>query len=152
MTTYDEATRAAWLAQSCWLGADAALAGASWLILSSEQARSVLDDIDPLVLDDIREPNLSGEWADDLTPELLAEQVGLTRDEVMFCPDDDQIVSELADAWEEGRDLVWSDAVQAVALRTLGDVEAALRVEQAIEVTTTELRLHSEHLEQGVRR
>lgn len=147
MTTYDEATQAAWLAQSKWLGADAALAAATWLTLSVEQARSVLDDIDPAVLDDINEPNLSGEFADELTPDLLADEVGLTRDELTICPEGDELVEAIATAWEEGRDLVWSNAVQAYALRLLGDIPAALRVEQANEATVTELRLHSEHLE-----
>jgi hypothetical protein len=130
----------AWIAQSRYLGADAALAAASWLILSDQQARSILDDIDPLVLDDLGEPNLSGEWADDLTPELLAEEVGLTRDEVTFCPDGADVVAELATVWEQGRDLVWWDAVQATALRTLGDIPRALEVESRNERKLDELR------------
>src|SRR5687767_10936452 len=105
--TYDGATRLAWLAQSKWLGADAALAAASWLMLSVDQAKSVLEDIDPAVLDEINEPNLSGEWADSLTPALLAEELGLTRDELTVCAEGDEAINELATAWEEGRDLVW---------------------------------------------
>lgn len=136
MTT-TEATRAAYLARSRWLGVDAALSAASWLVLSETQARSILDDTDPVVLDAIAEPNLSGEWADDLIPDLLAEEVGLTRDGLHIACD--ELVNEIADAWEDGRDLVWWDAVQAVALRILGDIPAALRIEAASEATVKAL-------------
>lgn len=123
------------LAHARYLGADAALAAASWLILSETQARSILDDIDPEVVDAIGEPNLSGEWADDPTPGNLYYEVTGETD-----PGDGDLVAELCDAWEEGRDLVWADALQAVALRTLGDVIRALDVEQRNEHNIKVLR------------
>lgn len=134
----DERQADAYRAQARYLGADAAMAAASWLLLSLSQARSVLDDIDPMVLDAIAEPNLSGEWADDLTPDLLAEEVSRDVDgRNVSCT---ELVNDIAEAWEEGRDLVWWDAVQGVALRTLGDIPAALRIEDANERTTERLR------------
>jgi hypothetical protein len=143
MATTD-ATRTGMLAQSRWLGADAALTAVSWVIMSGSDAASLLGDADPAAMDRYREPDLSGEFADDLTPDSLAEQVGLTRDELCICPDEAELRDALADAWEEGRDLVWGNALQAVALRILGHVDQAARVETDAERTVERLRVESE--------
>jgi hypothetical protein len=132
MTTTDDATRAAYVAQSEWLGASAAQQAASWLVLSVAQARAILNrDTCNDAVSDLPAPSLSGEWADDLTPDLLAQEVGLTREHLTVCADD--FVDELTDAWEQGRDLVWWDAVRAVALRLTGEIAAALRLEDVID-------------------
>lgn len=127
-----EATEAQ-LAQARYLGADAALAAASWVTMDEADARSILEDVDPEVMDRYPEPNLSGEWADDPTPTSLAREVG-------YDGDDQDHEQAIADAWEAGRDEVWSDALQGVALRLLGDVVRALDVEQRNERTVNALR------------
>lgn len=134
-----DATRAGMLAQARWLGADAALTATSWLVMSVSDAKAILSDIDPEVVDRYPEPNLSGEFADDLTPELLAIEVGLTHDRSTIAPEGEELREAIATAWEEGRDLVWSSAVQAVALRILGHVDQAMTIETANERTVARL-------------
>ena len=126
--------------QARYLGADAAMAAASWIDgMSETDARSVLDDVDPAVLDNYREPNLSGEFAGDPTPDSLAlELTGLS-----FASDRAEVADVIADAWESGRDEVWGDALQAHALRTLGRVDAALHVERQLELAVERLRLEA---------
>lgn len=126
------------IAHARYLGADAALAAASWVILSDDDARSILDDIDPEVLDraGVAEPNLSGEWADEETPAMLWREV--TGVSVAYATRAE--VDALADAWEDGRDEVWHKALQGVALRTLGTVGTAVRVESEVEATVSGLR------------
>jgi len=119
-----------------YFGADAALSAATWIEgMSEADARSILDDIDPAVLDRYPEPNLSGEFAGDETPWSLAR-------DVVGWPEqpDAEMVDAIATAWEEGRDRVWSDALQAHALRTLGRIADAQRVESELERQTAELR------------
>jgi hypothetical protein len=129
------------IARARYLGADAALAAASWVEMDEDDARSILDDVDPQVLDRYPEPNLSGEMAGDPTPESLAAEVtgepfeSAVTGEIGF-----ETVNAICDAWEEGRDAVWSDALQAHALRVLGDVARALEVEQATEAYVDTLR------------
>ena len=130
------------LRQARYLGADAALLAASWVEMSDSDALSILDDIDPEVLDRYREPNLSGEYADDPTPASLAREVGANDGDIAFYGID--LLTEIADAWESGRDSVWSDALQAHALRILGRVDDALRVEREVEATAAELRRAAE--------
>lgn len=130
----------AWLAQSRWLGADAALAAVTWVEMSEGDAWSILADVDPEVMDRYPEPDLNGEWADSPTPDSVAIDVGLTRDELTICPDGADVVDAIATAWEEGRDLVWVDALQAVALRVVGHVDRALTVERENERRVTGLR------------
>lgn len=146
-----EATEAQ-LAQARYLGADAALAAASWLTMNEADAQSILDDVDPEVMDRYREPTLTGEWDDVATPEALGNEIlgprpigdnAVTRDEIaanvreILGADG---VEALSAAWHEGRDEVWSDALQAHALRVLGDVIRALDVEQRNERTVNALR------------
>lgn len=131
---------AGWLAQSTYLGADCAMAVATWVDMSESDARSILGDVDPAVLDAIGAPNLSGEYADDVTPASLVEDIGLTRDELTICPDGVEIREAIAAAWEAGRDLLWGDALAARALRVLGDVARACEVEQRNEHNVDVLR------------
>lgn len=63
-----------------------------------------LDDGDPLVLDSLPCPNLSGEWAGDPTPRSLAEELGFNPDGYNDGP---EILSDLCDAWQDAA----SDAV-----------------------------------------
>jgi hypothetical protein len=108
---------------------------ASWIVMSDEEARSVLDDVDPAVLDRWTWPNLSGEFADDPTPESLLLELGVASDDpsegwCVTCTED------VCAAWQEAADEVFSDAIQAVALRTLGHVEEALAIERDLERRT----------------
>lgn len=138
------------LAHARYLGADAALAAASWLTMSEADAISILDgDGDPEVLDRYPKPNLSGEWADVATPDAVASEVG-------ECPDDcdgihvssgpsahhfsPEQVDEIATAWEEGRDGCWSDAVEAFAYRVVGNIPMALAIEASNEAYVASLR------------
>lgn len=131
----------AWLAQARYLGADAALAAASWLTMSEADARSILDDVDPEVMDRYPAPNLSGEFADDPTPDSLTLEItGLSS----WQHERDEPAQEIADAWEEGRDSVWDDALQAHALRLLGEVQRALEVERTNEAWVDTLRHQAE--------
>lgn len=127
-------------AQAKYQGADAALVTASWVIMSEADARSFLNDVDDEVMDRYREPNLYGEFADDPTPNTLALEIVGHAELAAYEDDGGEIESALASAWEEGRDLVWADALQAVALRTLGDVIRALEVEQRNEHIVKVLR------------
>lgn len=116
--------------QARYLGVDAALTAASWLQMTENDARSVLGDVDPAVLDNYPAPNLSGEWADDPTPNSLFHELMGGAPE---SSDDDDMRDALADAWVEGVESVWSDALEAHALRVLGNVDAALRIERDLE-------------------
>jgi hypothetical protein len=121
--------------QARYLGHDAAMAAASWLEMSECDAASILDDCDPAVLDNYEPPNLSGEWADSETPTSLARDVlgphaTATDDEA----------DAIADAWCEAVDAAWSDALQAHALRVVGRIDDACRVESELERRATELR------------
>lgn len=87
------------------MGRAAGLAAASWAAdgnTSADHARRVLamlDDGDPAADDYLPAyPNLSGEWADDLTPNSLA------RDILGGDLDDDypEASQALCDAWEDG--------------------------------------------------
>ena len=67
----------------------------------------------------------------------LADDV-LGTDPSATIPDD--VIDAVADAWEQGRDLVWADAVRAVAYRTLGDITTAFAIELANEQIAYRLR------------
>ena len=122
-----------------YLGAAAAMAAASWLEIPEDDARSILTDVDPLVMDQYAPPNLSGEWADDPTSDSLWREI-TGADEALT--DDAQFaqVDAIADAWQEGCDLVWSDALQAHALRVLGEHTSATQADHALAARVTELR------------
>ena len=129
-------------AEARYLGADAAMAAVSWLEMSEGDATSILGDVDPMVLDNYEPPNLSGEWADDPTPASLANDVlGLrwTPDDVGQANHAD-VENIIAEAWEQGRDEVWWNALLAHALRTLGRSDDALKAGQRLESVVTEMR------------
>lgn len=130
-------TSPAHLAQARYLGADAALSSNTWIKMGESDARSILSDIDAEVMDRFAEPNLSGQWEDDLSYNTLILEV-TGAGELREVSSDDQ--DAIATAWEEGRDEVWSDALQATALRVLGDVERACEVEKATEAYVSSLR------------
>lgn len=63
-----------------WWEQDAIGGRASSRVDTKETARRVLqgiDDGDPLILDSLPNPNLSGEWADDMTPARLLAELGI---------------------------------------------------------------------------
>lgn len=123
----EAAQEASHLANARYLGADAAMAAASWVTMDESDARSILTDVDPEVMDRYEAPNLSGEMAGESIPEIFSDF-------------DDPWDESLHDAWEEGRDAVWSDALQATALRVLGDIPKALQLEADIEAYVSALR------------
>lgn len=123
------------LAHARYLGADAAMTSVvDHYMMSESDARSILDDVDPEVMDRYPEPNLL-QWEIDCD-ESLAQQV----DAPERTPGLDLTV-----AWDEGRDAVWGDALQATALRVLGDVQSALELERDLENRVDALRIKSEH-------
>jgi hypothetical protein len=123
-------------AEARYLGADAAIAAASWLEMSEADAASIVSDVDPAVLDQYCRPDLSGQWACDETPDSLA----LTVTGYALAEDRAEVSGELAHAWEAGVDDVWSDALEAHALRVLGRVDAAMYAEARLERLVTVLR------------
>jgi hypothetical protein len=85
-------------------GADAARAAASWIDTSNApRLLAMLEEGDPVVDDFLPAcPNLSGEWADSLTPVSLAHEIAsdlLDLDGSELDPED---VNTIAEAWEEG--------------------------------------------------
>lgn len=127
----DESRYDGMLTEARRLGADHALAVASWVVMNEDEARLVLDDIDPAVLDTWTWPNLSGEFADDLTPDTVVRDLGIDpADPSEWCQ---TCTDEVCAAWQESAESTFSDALQAVALRTLGHVDDALRLERQIE-------------------
>jgi hypothetical protein len=119
-----------------YLGADAALAAATWLEMPEADAASILADVDPAVLDQYEPPNLSGEFAGDPTPDSLTLEVT----SYALAEDRAEVADAVADAWEAGRDEVWSDALEAQALRVVGRTDAALYVEARLERLVSVLR------------
>jgi hypothetical protein len=117
-------------AKAKYQGADAAMAASTWVEgMSESDARSILIDVDPEVLDRYGSgPDLSGQWADDPTPDSLTAEI-LGADHYARA-----IVSDrIAEAFEAGVDAVWSDALEAHALRVLGQVDDALQAERQLE-------------------
>lgn len=125
-------------AQAHELGRQAGVAAGSWAAdgnTDAEHARRVLagiEDGDPIIMDSLPvAPDLSGEWADGMTPARLALALGLTDDATgAVLPEDESgdILAELCDAWEESA----SEGCQQEAERVLRIAAAAvLRVELA---------------------
>jgi len=90
------------------LGAEHARAAASWIDPLSESAASaLLEDLlsgDPAVYDYLPAmPNLSGEYADEMTPvRLWGEIVGYSADGGIDDPNDGDDLASLCDAYEQG--------------------------------------------------
>lgn len=84
------------------LGLSAGRAAASWYFDGNTKdetyarVRQGIDDGDPEVLDTFKFPDLSGEWADGLTPDALMGNVYAHPERMMDRQDD------ICAAWEEG--------------------------------------------------
>ena len=81
------------------MGRDAGISAASWVEIDETNAATILmgfEDGDPVVYDAFRFPNLSGEYADDPTPQSLAEDLDLAEDD----PRADWLIDEVCTAWE----------------------------------------------------
>jgi hypothetical protein len=109
------------------LGVEHAQDAASWAFDGNsdraERAR-VLDmmrDGDPAAWDYLpAQPNLSGEWADSLTPRsLAAEVIGPAWEEME--DDEGSLVTALADAYEDGVSEVFGPACEAALVEFCGD-------------------------------
>jgi len=128
-----------YLAHARHLGADAAMAAASWLTMDEADARSILTDVDPEVMDRYAEPDLRA-W-EEACDEKLGDQVTGHGGWIY----DTYVGDDLAVAWEEGRDEVWSDALQAHAIRVLGDTQGACELERDLENRVDALRIKAAH-------
>ena len=107
---------AAWCGEAYNLGRDAGIAAASWCYDGNsdpaERARvlAMLRDGDPEAFDYLpREPNLSGEWADEATPASVCEAIlpdtstdGETTGEWFDRTVSADLCDALCDAWERG--------------------------------------------------
>lgn len=89
-------------------GRDAGVGAASWAYDGNtplEWYRKMLkgiEDGDPMILDSVREPNLSGEYAGDPTPRSLAEDYGIGEGR-------EDALDAVCEAWEiAARDCFWA--------------------------------------------
>jgi hypothetical protein len=76
-----------------------------------------IEDFDPEVLDALPHADLSGEWADGMTPKSLAEACGYD-----WYEDEDFDSEALCDAYETAFEQACQDAIAAECLRHLGMV------------------------------
>lgn len=101
------------------LGAEVGRNAASWFFdgnTSDDAYRRVLAGItegDPKVLDSLPTPNLSGEWADDPTPNSLREYLGVSENDWHSDDDPIDLCEQCCAAWE---DSAW-EAVQVAVER-----------------------------------
>ena len=110
------------------LGREAGRCAASWLIIHEKDAYILLNDIDPEVEYRYRSPcNLSGEWSGDPTPDSIYREVTGMSPWIVGDADD---VNALADAWQEGADETFYALREAHALRLVGRVDEACRIER----------------------
>ncbi len=91
------------------LGVEHATNAASWTIEGTTKREAIpavlamLDDGDPRADDYLpRRPDLSGEWADGLTPASLAREVGLDADAFGASDDASAEIDAACDAYEAG--------------------------------------------------
>lgn len=100
---------AQWIAQDSWGGRVASSRQ------SEENARAFLKGIeegDPMIMDSYASPNLSGEWADSMTPRSLIEEV--TKGEIPLEPEDE---SSICDAYEQAAsDGFWQELETSAAM------------------------------------
>lgn len=132
------AREVAHLARARYLGADAALTSVvDHYTMSAYEARAYLSPEADDRLSPYPPPELV-EW-EEACDETLRYQVNPDA------PDEGtDIPVAVATAWEEGRDEVWSDALQATALRVLGDTQTALELERDIGNRVDALRIKAE--------
>jgi hypothetical protein len=86
---YHGENAAQWVAQDSWGGRVASSRQ------SEENARAFLKGIeegDPMIMDSYTSPNLSGEWADSMTPRSLIEEV--TQGEIMLTEEEADAVCQ----------------------------------------------------------
>ena len=102
------------------LGEEMGKAAASWVFdgnTTRETYARVLkgvEDCDPEIMDMYRVPDLSGEWADEMTPQRLANELGISYA-------DDDAVAVACEHWEYGvSDGFWHE-VERVARLQLED-------------------------------
>jgi hypothetical protein len=112
-----------WIAQARQLGVAHAQTAAEWSFDGrsdrAERARvlAMLRDGDPAAFDHLpAQPNLSGEFADDLTPGSLYEQI--VGGDVPATP---ELLDELAASYELGVAETFSDACEAALIEYVGD-------------------------------
>jgi len=98
------------------MGIEAGNNAASWVELDEDTARSILTDVDPEVWDRFNTPNLSGEWADDPTPQSLVRDLGYEVDEL-----EDWQVDEICSVWEDAASETFSTKVHEIAYNLIGD-------------------------------
>jgi hypothetical protein len=87
-------------------------AKASWAIeperLSKVQMQAILDgieDVDPLIMNQFKEPDLSGEYSDSPTPERLVNELEFDEDSGQAGD-----IEAICEAWKEAaRDTFWSE-------------------------------------------
>lgn len=128
-----------------YLGADAALGYVgNYYLMTESDACSILTDADPAVLDRYPAPTLAGECAGDSTPHSVAgdvlERCSCAVGAVACDEDYGDVEGRIADAWEQGRDQVWDDALHTVALRALGGIARADDIERDLEAQAATLR------------
>lgn len=106
-------------------GIRAARNAATWIADGTTPTDSIrgmlqgIDECDPVTMDalDALRPNLSGEWADDLTPVGLA--VDILDMDGCDIPHDD--IDTIADAWTQGVDDTFVEACETKLRKQLGD-------------------------------
>jgi hypothetical protein len=86
--------------------------------LSREQMLQMLQgirDVDPLVMNAFREPDLSGEFRDAPSPVSLAQELGID-------PEQDELLSAACQAWEEAaHEAYWAEIERILILQTKED-------------------------------
>ncbi len=98
-------------------GRDAGKAAASWCFDGNTTRETYLaflkgaEDGDPAVLDRFNLPNLSGEYADDPTPQSLAEDYGISEDDKRA----EWLIDDLCTEWENAAHTAFWDELERVA-------------------------------------
>jgi hypothetical protein len=106
------------LREATALGHEMGLNAAAWATqgIGTDGARRIvkgLDDGDPEIMDQFREPNLSGEFADDYTSADLARDLGLR--EAGQCMTDDAEMDDYANAWCEAASATFWSELERIA-------------------------------------
>ena len=102
-------------------GKSAGRAAASWVFDGNsppqayERVLKGIQDGDPEVLDSLRTPNLSGEYADDPTPQTLAQLVGLDEQN----DPEGYRLDELCTVWEDAASMEFWSQIERTCKRML---------------------------------